>query len=413
MADLFRQEVVAQRAAALFDGIAIRTDARSTLLSCSALLLALAVIVVACMGSYARKERLHGALVPDAGLVTVVAPSSGVVGHLAVVAGDTVVRGAPLFTIASPIDTGSDIDASAARLDLLLAERKTLMAQADAEAWLRTAERAELDRRIAAAIESAASLAEQEEIAAQRADLLAADLERLESLAARGHVAANLLDTKLGDLLEAQALMLSVRRERVRYERDAAESAAQRALLPTRNDVRTAELAARLLALDRAVATADAEWAQTVRAPIGGLVTTLRVRTGAAVAAGSTALAIVPEGSVLQAELMLPARAAGFVAPGQRVQVRYDAYPYQRFGLQPAIVRSVGRAALNPDEQLGPVRLPEPAYRVVVDLERQTVPTHDGERPLRPGLTLRADVVRDRRRIIEWLLDPVIAAAAL
>ncbi|MCA1798303.1 MAG: HlyD family secretion protein [Xanthomonadaceae bacterium] len=412
MADLFRKEVVAQRASALFDGVVIRGGARSTLLSVTALLLALGVIAIACAGSYARKERLHGALVPDAGLVAVVAPTSGVISHMAVADGDTVLRGAPLFTIVAPADSGSGIDARAAQLDLLLAERATLVAQADAEARLRDAERAELERRMALANDQAVSLATQEQIAARRTDLLVAELERLESLAARGHVAANLLDLKLADLLDARAALLSTRRERTRYGHEAAESAEQLTMLPARADVRIAELGARLLTLDRAIATADAEWSRTIRAPTDGQVAALRLHIGAAVAAGSAALALVPDGSPLHAELMLPARAAGFVTPGQQVQVRYDAYPYQRFGLQPAVVRAVARVALNPDEQRGAVRLPEPAYRVVVALDRQVVPMRDGELPLRPGLTLQADVIRDRRRIIEWLLDPVLAAAA-
>ena len=44
------------------------------------------------------------------------------------------------------------------------------------------------------------------------------------------------------------------------------------------------------------------------------------------------ALSIVPDDDVLEAQLLVPARAIGFVAAGQTVHISYDTFPFQQFG---------------------------------------------------------------------------------
>jgi membrane fusion protein len=34
------------------------------------------------------------------------------------------------------------------------------------------------------------------------------------------------------------------------------------------------------------------------------------------------------------------------------------------------------------------------------------------DRPLQPGMTLKADVITDKRTFMRWLLDPLLAARA-
>jgi membrane fusion protein len=108
------------------------------------------------------------------------------------------------------------------------------------------------------------------------------------------------------------------------------------------------------------------------------------------------------------------------VRPGQRVLLRYQAYPYQRFGHYEGVVVSVSRAALSPSEL--PVQLAgltsltgfgsgaaEPIYRVTVALASQSVMAYGAQVPLQPGMTLEADVALERRRLFEWVLDPLYA----
>lgn len=146
-------------------------------------------------------------------------------------------------------------------------------------------------------------------------------------------------------------------------------------------------------------------------APIGGRVDDVAVRAGQPVATGALIAVVVPVGGELVAELYVPARAAGFVAAGQPLRLRYEAFPFERYGAQDGVVEDVSRTLLSPDETAGSagIRPREPVFRVRGRLAAQEVDAYGASVPLRAGMRLTADIVVDRRTLGEWLLDPVYA----
>jgi membrane fusion protein len=116
----------------------------------------------------------------------------------------------------------------------------------------------------------------------------------------------------------------------------------------------------------------------------------------------------LPSDSDLHAELLVPTRAIGFVHPGQSVQLRYEAFPYERFGQYQGTVESVGSSAWITGEKLGPLTLSEPVYRIIVKLERQTVAANGQSLALRPGMLVGADLLMERRSLLEWLFQPLL-----
>jgi membrane fusion protein len=100
------------------------------------------------------------------------------------------------------------------------------------------------------------------------------------------------------------------------------------------------------------------------------------------------------------------------------VLLRYQAYPYQKFGQQSGRVLQVARTPLQATELAG-VPLAgvsstastvsaEPLYRITVALQRQDVAAYGQAQPLAAGMQLEADVQLDRRRLIEWLFEPLL-----
>lgn len=155
----------------------------------------------------------------------------------------------------------------------------------------------------------------------------------------------------------------------------------------------------------------DAERMYTVTAPTSGRVDTLLARVGQFVAAGSSVAVLAPTDEELVAELFVPPRAAGFVSAGQTVRLKYEAFPFQRFGSQEATVDAVSSTTLLPDETgLPGLHSSEPVFRARGRLKAQTVQAYGRTVPLRAGMLLSADIVTDRRTLAEWLLDPVYAA---
>jgi membrane fusion protein len=111
----------------------------------------------------------------------------------------------------------------------------------------------------------------------------------------------------------------------------------------------------------------------------------------------------------MEAEIFVPSRAIGFLAPGQEVRLRYDAFPYQRFGVGTGRIKSISSTVLRPDQIVATIRVEEPVYRVVVALDQDAIVAYGKRYRIRPGLALGADIVLDRRTFAEWLLDPIEA----
>jgi membrane fusion protein len=124
-------------------------------------------------------------------------------------------------------------------------------------------------------------------------------------------------------------------------------------------------------------------------------------QAGQAVTAGAVLASVLPAQARLQAHLFAPSSAIGFVREHQAVLLRYHAYPYQKFGHQRGEVIDVSRAPVAGSDA-------EPVYRVTVALERQDITAYGETMPLTPGMRLDADVLLDRRRLIEWIFEPVL-----
>jgi len=125
----------------------------------------------------------------------------------------------------------------------------------------------------------------------------------------------------------------------------------------------------------------------------------------------SPLLSILPTDARLQVNLLVPSRAIGFIQPGQSVALRYQAFPYQRFGLQSGEVREISRTLIKPGEADFPITLSEPAYRVIVQPEQQSFRAYARDIPLQAGMLLDADIELDKYSLIEWVFDPLYSLA--
>jgi membrane fusion protein len=146
-----------------------------------------------------------------------------------------------------------------------------------------------------------------------------------------------------------------------------------------------------------------------INASIAGVITNIVPSQGDSVAADALLVTILPSGTRLHAQLLVPTRAIGFIAPGNRVVLRYDAFPFQRFGQYHGTVASVGRTVWTPGEKIGPLTVRDPVYRIDVQLERQDVVSGVRTFPLRPGMLASADILLEKRTVFEWVFEPVLA----
>jgi membrane fusion protein len=180
---------------------------------------------------------------------------------------------------------------------------------------------------------------------------------------------------------------------------------------PVDSAQRVTDLRNRMASLARQQAELEGREGYLLTAPVSGTITALNFHIGRAVDARTPLLAIMPEGSVLEAELFVPSRAIGFIDEGQEVRLLFDAFPYQRFGSFPAEIKAVSGAVMTPDESGAPFALNEATYRVLARLDEQSLLIADSSVALQSGMKLTANIVLERRSFMDWLLEPLRAVA--
>jgi membrane fusion protein len=182
--------------------------------------------------------------------------------------------------------------------------------------------------------------------------------------------------------------------------------------LQTRN--RAAELEREAAALARESADSDAVREIVIRAPTDGTVGAVSAERGQTAPKDTALASLLPADAQLQAHLYAPSSALGFLQPEQVVQMRIAAFPFQKFGHQGGRIHQVSRTPLQSGELAAlplAARPGEPMYRITVTLERQDVLAYGQRQALAAGMQLEADVLLDRRRLIEWLFAPVLGLA--
>jgi membrane fusion protein len=148
-----------------------------------------------------------------------------------------------------------------------------------------------------------------------------------------------------------------------------------------------------------------------ITAPEAGRTTLVVAEVGQTVDVNQALVTLVPASGELQARLYAPSSSIGFVRAGDAVLLRYQAFPYQKFGQHEGVVDTVSTSAVNPSELAG---LPatglepgEPVFAIQVKLRSGDILANGETRPLQAGMQLEADILQERRKLYEWMLEPL------
>jgi hemolysin D len=165
---------------------------------------------------------------------------------------------------------------------------------------------------------------------------------------------------------------------------------------------------------------------QTLRSPIEGTVEQISVHTiGGVVTPAQILMVVVPDESKMEIEAVLPNRDVGFVQVGQAAEIKVEAFNYTRYGLLQGNVRLIARDTLrsvrpsdaaNKDpfaakqtpayQEDSPER--ESSYMVRIALNDTAIDTEAGRMQLGPGMAVTAEIKTGQRRVIEYLLSPIM-----
>lgn len=368
-----------------------------------AVLTALAVLIVAALLAFfllcstSATARLSGVLMPESGLLRIVADRDAFVAERRVSEGQAVKAGDALFVLrvgrADP--QGGDVDLAVARL---MAQRRASLAADARHRRVQDGQRlAAVRLRIDALRDDGRRLEAEVALQDRRVAIAAAALDRQHQLQRAGMTAVAATQEREIAALDARQRLSQLEGALAASRRDHHAAMQELRSIETQSHRDDEHHARALASLDQEMVEHGARRELLIRAPGDGRVSALKFAPGQAVAARDTLAHLWPADSALEAELEAPSRAAAFIVEGMTVRLQLDAFPHQTFGAVDGRVRAVDLVSPGPDA----------VFRVRVRLRRPTMSARGVEHALRPGMTLQAIVPLERRRLYEWVIDPL------
>lgn len=409
--DLFRQEALEAKKTKVLGSVALYCPPFRWLIITLVCALVAVLITFCIFGSYTKRETAKGVLVPENGMMTITAMTAGTVITLPAHEGDRLEKGAQVASISSEISTrfGQTREAIARQLDLQqegLKQQLSNLEQLNAETLKSLQEKASLLQQQSVELDT---------IYRQRTEqigLAKKQLDKARAMRAEGYASNTEVEKQQNDMLDASVRLQDVARQRIDVRQQLSQACQQLREQPITYSQQKNDIQQKLSEIAQSMMENESRRSVDLRTPERGTVSAVLVKQGQIVSAGQTLAIILPDNAHLQARIMLSSRAVGFIRPGQRVVLRYQSFPWQTFGQQYGTVKDISTSALSPQEIstiTGDSQVQEPMYQVKVAVDHQTVQAYGKEVSLRAGSGLEADFIVDKRRIYQWVLEPLNA----
>lgn len=362
-------------------------------------------------GSYTKYESSTGELLPENGMLVIPPPVSATVVDIPVKEGQLVKKGDVLMVLSSEISTqmGQTRQVIA---ENLAGQRERLQQDLKTLAKLHDVEMKGLSDTIRSLKLQQEQLKLQLAHRRKQVALAKLQLDKLNAMHQEGYASNRQLEEQESALLDSQARYQEYQRQLLDTSQKIVQAEQQLDERPLDDEKKRNDIERQLADNRQSMAENEARRSFELRAPKSGYVGMIMIKNGQMLNAGQSAISILPSNSDLVARLMVNTQSIGFIQPGQRVVLRYKAFPYQKFGQQYGRVTEVSRTALSPQEVstlTGKNNIQEQQYRVLVALDKQTISAYSQDEKLKPGMALDADFIVDKRHLYEWVLEPIFA----
>jgi membrane fusion protein len=391
--------------------------------SCAAIALAAAIAALIAFGSYARRVDMEGTVLPKAGLIAISTPSAGWIATLTVQEGETVERGALLYTL--DLDTTTkDGRTQQQIIKAETAERDMLLREVDRKTRIGEEIKRQLQQKIQNLNMQSGQLDEQIALHQGFFKTINKEYNLFLNLLERRQATLNEMESREEVWMQSQSKLQDLESNKLRLigEVDDAQYQLTSVGISTADEIDG--LKNRIFDIDERLANSEARRSIEVRAPEAGAVTAIIGHPGQAVGSGAPIMKIVPKHAAMRAELLAPSNAIGFIHAGDPVLLRYSAFPYQKFGEYRGTVAAVSDAALTPEEVQGLLMGPQPMnhggtlgvaptkengpfYRVIVRPDSQFVSVYGEKRKLPVNMQVQGYAILDRRPLYQWILEPL------
>ena len=399
----------------MFGEILLTRPVSLRVLTVAAATMAFGVMVLLAFGSYTRRVTTDGIVMPDSGLVKVYTQQPGTVLKKSVVEGQRVTRGMVLYTVSTELWSASGGRTQAAVIEQARQRKSSLLDEIRKTRLLHQQEHDTLGARVVSLRAELARLDDQISTQQRRVSIAIDAVARYKRLLVQDFISTDQFRQRQAEQLDQQSKLLGLQRDRINVSRMLRQTSDEVSSMAIRQENQLSRISRSVMDVDQMLVESEARRELAITAAETGTATAVIAEPGQKVEPARPVASIVPDGARWQIHLFVPSTAVGFLQIGDSVRVRYQAYPYQKFGQYRARVTSIARAALSARDlsesgfAMASRVDPEGSafYRVTAMPEDQTVLVYGKPRSLQAGMALQADIMQERRRLYEWVLEPL------
>lgn len=382
------------------------------------LVLALVLLIAFCLfigiGQYTRRANVNGVLQPEHGIIGLYASQSGRLVTLNTREGQQVRAGDVLLTFESEHVGANGQTVEAAVSEQLRAQIDTLHKELNGTLQLHEFADDAQRRQLATSRGNRETLFNGVETQKKRVRSAEETVSRFEQLQKSGFLPTIQVQQKIDELMDQQQRLQTMQQALASADADITRQESEIANNPLKKQVAKAQIERNIFSMESELSKQRSNHEWSVVAPCDGVVSSLAIARHQVAVTGVQLVSIVPSKATLQATLYAASRDLGFIQIGQRVQIKLDAFPYQKFGLVEGRVIAIADSPINILEASSIDRLAtsrdatEPLYIVRVALKKQYMDAYGKKMKLRPGMQLSAQIELDTRFLYEWLIEPLI-----
>jgi membrane fusion protein len=325
--------------------------------------------------------------------------------------GDEVIKGQSLVTILVQQNNSEGVDLSVQLANQLNTQANLLSDEIDQHQALKNQELLNLQIQKVASANEKIALESQLTLSQEKLTLLNEQQLNFNQLNKSGYLSNLENDRQQQALFEAKQEKQNIARLLLQHQNQLNQVTFNIKNIPQQYTLRINNLKRQQADLQRQLAQVASNYKYTITASNSGTVTGVQVVEGETLsqskAQSKPLLHILPQGSKLIAELLLPTRSAGFIQVGNNTRLRFDAFPYQRFGFINSEITRIDQTLISPNEVQLPISLQEPVYRLRAKLNQQQMRAFGKAFDLKSGMLFEADIMLEQRTLIEWLLEPI------
>lgn len=407
MLPLFRKQAIDYQGERLYGELILAQPISFSVLTIFLVTATAIAITFLLLNSYSKKEKVAGLIVPDKGVVSVYSPQQGILEKINVTEGMHVQENYELFSVIIDQRVAGGEYYGSKLMSELESQERNLNSKLKAE-------KERVDTEISAQENRAKQLSKEvmqlkESIATQNQilEVESGAYERSKRMFSKELIAETEVESAYRTYLsqKQQLQTLEIRLDETITSLDEISTNIASMEVNSRRNILGIE--SELTELAKQMAQVESQQQIVIKSPIEGRITSVVANVGQQLNPTIPLFSIIPEGSELEANLYISTGAIGFLGVGQTVNIRYDAFPYQKFGTYPGTIKQIAKSVIMPGETPSGLSFQEPVYKVVATLKSQSVRAYGKDILLKPGMVLSADVILDERSLFEWLLEPL------